>query len=110
MTEKERFMTVQSIALLLTLVGSLSFAAAETPIASRGAALMDACVTCHGPGGRSQGAIPSFDTMPIKDFVAALRAFQTGARQGTVMNRIARGLDEAEIEAVAAYFASVQQR
>jgi sulfide dehydrogenase cytochrome subunit len=101
---------VSLIALLLTLVGSLSFAAAETPVTSRGAALMDACVTCHGPVGRSQGAIPSFDVMPIKDFVAALRAFQTGARQGTVMNRIAKGLDEAEIEAVAAYFATLQQR
>jgi cytochrome subunit of sulfide dehydrogenase len=101
---------VSLMAVLLTLVGCLSHAAAEAPSASRGAALMNACVTCHGPAGRSQGAIPSFDTMPIKDFVAALRAFQTGARQGTVMNRIAKGLDEEEIEAVAAYFASLRQR
>jgi cytochrome c553 len=78
-----------------------SFSAFADSGASRGAALANACATCHGPDGRSQGAIPSINSLSKENFVAAMRAFQTGERQGTVMNRIAKGLDEADIEAVA---------
>jgi cytochrome c553 len=38
--------------------------------------------------------------------MAALKAFRAETRQGTVMNRIARGLDDADISALATYFAS----
>jgi cytochrome c553 len=73
-------------------------------LTSRGAALAHACAACHGPEGRSQGAIPSLNTISRENFVAALQAFRSGERQGTVMNRIAKGLDDADIAAVAAYF------
>ncbi len=39
-----------------------------------------------------------------------MQAFRTEERRGTVMNRIAKGLSEASIEAVVAYFARVQAR
>jgi cytochrome c553 len=78
-------------------------AADETP--SRAPALANACATCHGPNGQSQGAIPSINALTKENFVAAMRAFQTGERQGTVMNRIAKGLEDADIESVAAYLA-----
>lgn len=74
---------------------------AAEPISPRGAAIANACATCHGPDGRSQGAIPSINSLSKESLLTALRAFQTGERQGTVMNRIAAGLDEVEIEAVA---------
>jgi cytochrome c553 len=80
-------------------------AEAAGPAALRGAALIDACAACHGPDGRSQGAIPTIDNLSAKDFIAALKAFRTGARQGTVMNYIAKGVDHAEIAAMAAYIA-----
>jgi sulfide dehydrogenase cytochrome subunit len=76
----------------------------------RGAALANACAACHGPDGQSQGAIPSISNLSVEDFIAALKAFRTETRQGTVMNRIAKGLDEADIAAVAAYFATLQKR
>jgi sulfide dehydrogenase cytochrome subunit len=76
--------------------------------ASRGAALAHACAPCHGSEGVSQGAIPSIRTMPRENLIEALRAFRAETRPGTVMNRIAKGLDDADIEAVAAYFASLQ--
>jgi hypothetical protein len=34
------------------------------------------CVTCHGPGGRSQGAIPSLASLTSADLLGALRAFR----------------------------------
>jgi sulfide dehydrogenase cytochrome subunit len=68
-----------------------------------GAAFVHACAACHGPEGQSQGAIPSFHTLPKERLVEALRAFRSDKRQGTVMNRIAKGLEDADIEAIAVY-------
>jgi cytochrome c553 len=77
---------------------------------ARGAALAHACAACHGPNGRSEGAIPSIETLSPEEVIAALTAFRAGTRQGTVMLRIARGLDEADINAVAAYVAAWRGR
>ena len=79
------------------------------PIATRGAALAYACAACHGPDGRSQGAIPPLDRLSAEHFRHAMQAFRTEGRQATVMHRIAKGLDEADIEAVITYFAVVKQ-
>jgi cytochrome c553 len=95
------------LAVLLAGLWLPNVAAVESATA-RGADLAHACAACHGPDGRSQGAIPSIDQLPAEDFMAALKAFRADARQGTVMNRIAKGVDEAEISAVAAYFAARQ--
>jgi cytochrome subunit of sulfide dehydrogenase len=80
------------------------------PVSSRGVTLAHACAACHGPDGRSQGAIPSLHTISRENFATALQAFRAGERQGTVMNRIAKGLDDADIAAVAAYFVTVQPK
>ena len=39
-----------------------------------------------------------------------MQAFRTEERQGTVMNQIAKGLSEADVEAVTTYFAAMQPR
>jgi sulfide dehydrogenase cytochrome subunit len=98
--------------LLAALVAGLwlPHAAAADLALSHGAALTNACAACHGPDGRSQGAIPSIDNLPAEDFIAALKAFRGETRQGTVMNRIAKGVDDAEIRAMAAYFTGRQKR
>ena len=93
------------IAVMLSAWLWLAGAAADSTT-PRGSALAHACAACHGPDGRSQGAIPAIDTLPTEDFIAALKAFRADARQGTVMNRIAKGLDDAEISATATYFAT----
>jgi cytochrome c553 len=97
------------LALLVTALLLPGAAVAEAG-AAPGTALANACAACHGPDGRSQGAIPSIDNLQIEAFIAALQAFRGDTRQGTVMNRIAKGLDEDDIAAVAAYFATLRQR
>jgi cytochrome c553 len=79
-------------------------------VPERGAALAYACVTCHGPEGRSQGAIPSLTALSSADITTALQAFRAETRPGTVMHRIAKGLDDADIAAVATYFATLPKR
>jgi sulfide dehydrogenase cytochrome subunit len=90
---------------LVTGLWSSSVAAADSGMA-RGQALVNACAACHGPDGRSQGAIPSIDNLSVEEFISTLKAFRADTRQGTVMNRIGKGIDDAEITAMAAYFAS----
>ena len=79
-------------------------------VTSRGAALAQTCVTCHGPEGQSQGAIPSLTTLSSADMRAALQAFRAETRHSTVMHRIAKGLNEDDMAAVAAYFATLPKR
>lgn len=100
-------MNLFSAILVLLMAGpGLTSLANAGPAAPRGLALANACAACHGPDGRSQGAIPSINTLSAEDFVAALKAFRGDTRQGTVMNRIAKGLDDGEIDAAAAYYAN----
>jgi cytochrome c553 len=49
-------------------------------------------------------------TLSPEETMAALKAFRTETRKGTVMTLIARGLDEADINAVAAYVATLRGR
>ena len=83
---------------------------AADAVTARGAALAQTCVTCHGPEGHSQGAIPSLATLTSVDMRTALQAFRTETRKSTVMHRIAKGLNEDDIAAVAAYFATLPKR
>ena len=77
------------------------------PTSIRGAALASACSACHGPNGRSQAAIPALDRLKPKYFRKAMQAFQTDGLQGTVMNHIAKGMSESDIEAVTVHFAEI---
>jgi len=85
-------------------------AEAADSAAPRGSALINACAACHGPDGRSQGSIPAIDNLSTEDFIAALQAFRAGTRQGTVMTRIAKGVDDAELRAMATYLAGRRGR
>jgi cytochrome c553 len=44
------------------------------------------------------------DALCYEQLIAALKAYRAGSRTNPVMQSVARSLDEAEIEALAAYF------
>ena len=94
------------ISILLFVLAQASTTRAGDQPTARGAALLNACAPCHGPNGHSQGAIPSLEALSRKTMVTALRAFRSGERQGTIMNRIAKGLSDDDINALAAYVAT----
>ena len=66
------------------------------------------CMTCHGPGGKSKGAIPSLAGLEKDYFVKSMKDFKSGARPATIMKRHASGYTDAEFEAMGAYFASLK--
>jgi len=66
------------------------------------------CSYCHGPDGKSHGAIPSLAGMEPGYFVQQMKAFRDGTRPATVMKKHANGYTDAEFEAMAKYFASIK--
>jgi cytochrome c553 len=49
--------------------------------------------------------VPRLAGRKAADIVADMRAFRTGQKASTVMGRIAKGLTDAEVEAIAAWYA-----
>ena len=72
-------------------------------------ALAADCASCHGPEGRPAAGSTSarLAGRPADETIRAMAAFRDGTRPGTVMPQLARGYDEPEIAAMAAYFAKV---
>jgi sulfide dehydrogenase cytochrome subunit len=68
------------------------------PIAAEG------CLGCHGPGGSGMGPVAPLAGRDQAELIAAMAAFRSNAREGTIMGRVARGYTEAEIAAIAAHF------
>lgn len=65
------------------------------------------CVTCHRTA-VDQGAIPALVGLPTQYFVNALRDYRAGRRANPVMQNVARSLDDEQMAALAAYFASLR--
>jgi sulfide dehydrogenase cytochrome subunit len=66
------------------------------------------CFGCHGPDGRSPGAIPGLNGKNADYIVKALADFRSGARPSTVMGRHAKGYSDAETQALAKYISSLK--
>lgn len=69
--------------------------------------LASECQTCHQADGSDQG-IPSITGWPSDDFVIAMHAYKQKLRPHPVMQMMASRLNEEEIAALAAYFATLE--
>jgi sulfide dehydrogenase cytochrome subunit len=84
----------------LVIIGSFIGTAAYAQNASP-QLLSISCAGCHGPNGHSPGTIPSIYGRTSASIAEILRAFRADQRPATVMNRIAKGYSDTEIDAVA---------
>lgn len=84
----------------------LTVALAGAANADAGRDVAATCAACHGTDGRSRGAIPSLAGRDRNELARAMRDFREGRRPSTIMQQIAKGYTEAEIEAAAAYFSA----
>lgn len=71
--------------------------------------LAEMCGACHGPDGRSPGSIPALASLNEEAMRALLLAYRDGDIEATVMDRIARALTDAEIEALARRFGNLAE-
>src|SRR5689334_7878747 len=70
--------------------------------------LASACAICHGTEGRPAPNAPPIPLagLPADPIATQMRAFRDGKRPATVMHQIARGYNDAQIDAMAAWFAA----
>jgi sulfide dehydrogenase cytochrome subunit len=68
--------------------------------------LGDACAGCHGTRGHSANPMPIIAGLPEAYLKQTLRDYKSGKRPSTIMGRLAKGYEDAEIDALAAFFAS----
>lgn len=93
-------------------------AAAQTPTAPATstlkaldvAVLAGTCANCHGPQGQSTGGIPTLRGQDGSHLLQRMQAFKANrAADATIMNRLMQGYDDAQIQALAAWFSQEVQ-
>jgi len=63
------------------------------------------CSGCHPGGAGAAGPVPALVGRQPAEIVAQMQAFRSGQREATVMDQIAKGFSDAEVEAIAAWYA-----
>jgi cytochrome c553 len=96
-------MIARTAVLVVALAGSMS-ALAQDPTHLR--LLASNCANCHGTDGHSQGGMPALSGQPKAKLVEMLQDFKAGRKPATIMHQIAKGYSDAELDAVAGYFAA----
>lgn len=87
-------------------LSGLAFGGTALAATPSGEMLGNTCAGCHGPNGNTTGpATPSIAGMATEYFIDSMTAYREGTRASTIMTRIAKGYSDAEIEAMAKFFA-----
>lgn len=90
------------------LLPGLAQATPEPPIAT-GRMMGDTCASCHGTRGKSLDEyMPSLAGIDRQQLIRAMRDYRADRRASVVMNRIAKGYNDREIEAIADYFSRIK--
>ncbi|MGF1548324.1 MAG: c-type cytochrome [Thiotrichales bacterium] len=100
-------MTFNTLVYALVFVSGASFAA-DAPIAT-GKMLGNVCAACHGTHGKSYDEyMPSLAGIDRQHLVQSMRDYRDDRRQSVVMNRVAKGYSDAEIDALADFFSTMR--
>jgi cytochrome subunit of sulfide dehydrogenase len=89
-------------AAMAAVLASLLPAPAASPEPPAGAV---SCTGCHAANAGVDTPVPRLAGRNAADTVAQMQAFKTGQQRSTVMDRIAKGFSDAEIQAIAAWYA-----
>lgn len=98
--------SISTAAVALAIAGFVGLAGPAQAQNANPQLLTVSCSGCHGPAGRSPGAMPSIYGRTAASIAETLRDFRDGKRPSTVMVRFAKGYTDAEIDAVAAEVAA----
>lgn len=64
------------------------------------------CTGCHAPAKLANSVIPRIAGRKAEDIVTFMREYRSGAWPSSVMGRIAKGFDDRQTQAIAAWFAA----
>ena len=91
--------------ILAAAIGTVAIVAATMASAEPPAGAAS-CSGCHATSSRLTTPVPRLIGRERSDIVKAMQDFRSGARAGTVMDRIAKGFTDDEIQAIAAWYAT----
>src|SRR5262249_44333543 len=100
-----RCQAMKAAHLLAAVAASVGWAGAAFSAAPDPPPGASSCSGCHAAAAEVDSAVPRLAGREVADIVAQMRAFRTGQRPSTVMDRIAKGFSDAEVEAIAAWYA-----
>ena len=61
------------------------------------------CANCHGTDGKGvpNGGMPLINQLTSEQMLTQLKAFKSGAREGTIMPQLAKGYSDEQLETIA---------
>ena len=68
--------------------------------------LAASCANCHGTNGNARGDMKPLAGMPADKLLAMMADYMSGAQPATIMHHISKGYTDAQIKAIAGYFAA----
>lgn len=74
------------------------------------ATMADSCAGCHGTDGASPGAMPGFSNKTADVIKKALLEYKAGTKEATVMDRIVKAYSDADLDAMATFFAAKNKK
>jgi cytochrome c553 len=75
--------------------------------ANLGRNLAATCANCHGTNGRALGdTVKPLAGVSAEKIIAAMNDFRSGAQPATIMHQLSKGFTDAQIKAIAGYFAA----
>ena len=98
---KTTFLAVAIVGLGQWSSSSLAQNAAATDLYKR--ALAATCANCHGTDGKGviDGGMPLINGLTSEQMLTQLKAFKSGAREGTIMPQLAKGYSDEQLETIA---------
>jgi cytochrome c553 len=93
----------------VTVLLALSVSPAHAADPAFGQYLAGECVTCHRIDGENKG-IPAIVGWPEDQFVAVMKSYKDKDRPNVIMQTIASKLNDQELAALAAYYASLKAK
>lgn len=101
MTQSSFYRFVGAAVILGAALGAAPVSAAD----AKSEMIANTCAGCHGPDGSSHGPVtPTIASLAKDYFISSMKDFKSGKRASTVMDRIAKGYSDEEIEGMATYF------
>ncbi len=95
-----------AVAVLALVAAAAVVGVAAAPAAAAAPPGAAACSGCHRAAGAGGGAVAVLRGRPAGEIVAAMQAYRAGERSPTVMDRIAKGFSDDEVQAIAAWLAA----
>ncbi|GAB6053552.1 hypothetical protein JCM17960_23720 [Magnetospira thiophila] len=95
-----------ALAVVFAIAGASSAKAEDM---ARAELLAANCYNCHGPKGESLGIIPGLSDIKASRMIGYMSDYKGDNKVAPIMNRIAKGYSDKEIEAIANYFEKINK-